>query len=157
MANHTKIEPDVWESVLSAETILAQDQAYNETSTSERPPKSKFCLVGPDAEWSNEETPDHVVWDIYTWPTLKSIEDNPSLQPRKNNDSGPNFAEIIQMILLNQYCGGSTRFCGTAEHAKSLDTAATFLDVRHDATGQPRHLSIDIVLSRYIWALQYVF
>ena len=178
MANHAKVEPDTWESVLSAETI---HEAYGEpsdsTPASVTPPNvSKFCLdkygkwedkqgetesegeADGETEVSSvpvtEEPAAAKRQEIYSWRTLKSIEDNPKLQ---NPKSKVTFAEIVQMVLLNQYCGGSTRFCGTADNTKFLDTASTFLDVRPDATGQARHLSIDIVTSRYIWALKYMF
>ena len=176
MANHAKVEPDTWESVLSAETI---HEAYGEpsdsTPASVTPPNvSKFCL-NKDGQWDDKEeqgeqgdtesetgsgetdvdsATEAKGQEIYSWRTLKSIEDNPKLQ---NPKSKVTFAEIVQMVLLNQYCGGSTRFCGTADNTKFLDTASTFLDVRPDATGQARHLSIDIVTSRYIWALKYMF
>ena len=180
MANHAKVEPDTWESVLSAETI---HEAYGEpsdsTPASVTPPNvSTFCL-NKDGKWEDEGegglrsrsiSPERGAdpvepaapaaaaaaegQEIYSWRTLKSIEDNPKLQ---NPKSKVTFAEIVQMVLLNQYCGGSTRFCGTADNTKFLDTASTFLDVRPDATGQARHLSIDIVTSRYIWALKYMF
>ena len=181
MANHTKVEPDTWESVLSAETI---HEAYGEPSDSTpasvvaHKNVSTTFYLNKDAGWGeereerrgeeseNEEGESvhgsvhgsvhdaEVRQKIYSWPTLKSMEGNPQLQ---NAKSKVTFAEIVQMVLLNQYCGGSTRFCGTADNTKFLDTAATFLDVRPDATGQPRHLSIDIVTSRYVWALKYMF
>jgi hypothetical protein len=173
MANHAKVEPDTWESVLSAETIHeANGEPSDSTPASVTPPTmSKFCL-DKHGKWDDKEQGDTDSegeadretdgdsateakgQEIYSWRTLKSIEDNPKLQ---NPKSKVTFAEIVQMVLLNQYCGGSTRFCGTADNTKFLDTASTFLDVRPDATGQARHLSIDIVTSRYIWALKYMF
>ena len=183
MANHAKVEPDTWESVLSAETI---HEAFGEPSDSTpvsvahenvstfwlnndgewRDPGAVMGDAASDADAGNAdadaapdadagERADDVKQKIYSWRTLKSMEDNPHLQNAKKKP--PSFAEIVQMVLLNQYCGGSTRFCGTADNTKFLDTASTFLDVRPDATGQARHLSIDIVTSRYIWALKYMF